>query len=143
MQGYVLDAAVPLVNMLESARAGTLNPKDAAESAQQALKLIGNASAHLSSERRRRASTCLNKELSTLVEDEDTFKDAVPLLFGSSFQQKMKEHMEAIRNLKQSTSTPYGRGQPFRRGHPPQSRGGGSSRGRGQRKPKTGKHSQP
>ena len=89
MQSYVLDAAVPLVNMLESARAGTLNPKDAAESAQQALKLIGNASAHLSSERRRRrASTCLNKELSTLVEDEDTFKDAVPFLFGSSFQQK-------------------------------------------------------
>ena len=43
MQGYVLDAAVPLVNILESAINGTLTPKDAAESAQQALKLIGNA----------------------------------------------------------------------------------------------------
>ena len=35
LQGLVLDAAVPLVNMLESARAGTLNTKDAAESAQK------------------------------------------------------------------------------------------------------------
>jgi len=50
LAGYVLDTAVPLVNVLESAWAGTLNPKDAAESAQQALKLIGSASAHLSLE---------------------------------------------------------------------------------------------
>ena len=145
-QGYVLDAAVPLVNMLESARAGTLTPKDAAESAQQALKLIGNVSAHLSSQRRQKASVCLNKELSTLVEDEDTFKDAAPFLFGSSFQIKMKEHMEAIRNLKQSSLTSsYGRSQSFRKSHHQQSRGGGSSRGRGrgQRKPQVGKHTQP
>jgi len=40
MQGLILDAAIPLDNMLESARAGTLNLKDTAESAQQALKLI-------------------------------------------------------------------------------------------------------
>ena len=133
LQGYVLDAAIPLVNMLESARAGTLNPKEAAESAQQALKLVSNASAHLSSERRRRASQCLNKELSTLVQDESTFNDAAPFLFGSSFQQRMKDHMEALRNLKQSTSYAHGQQQSFRRSHPPQSRGGGSSRGRGQR----------
>ena len=138
LQGCVLDAAVPLVNMLESARSGTLNPKEAAESAQQALKLVGNASAHLSAERRRRAFQYLNKELSTLVEDESTFNDAVPFLFGSSFQQKMKDHMEALRNLKQSSSASYGYGQqqPFRRSHPPQSRGGGNSRGRGQKFPK-------
>ena len=145
-QGYVLDAAVPLVNMLESARAGTLTPKDAAESAQQALKLIGNASAHLSSQRRQKASVCLKKELSTLVKDEDTFKDAAPFLFGSSFQIKMKEHMEAIRNLKQSSlNSSYGRSQSFRKSHHQQSHGGGSSRGRGrgQRKPQAGKHTQP
>jgi len=112
-----------------------LIPNDAAESAQQALKFIGNASAHLSAERRRKAATCLNNELSTLVDQEDTFLDASPFLFGSSFQQKMKEHMEAIRNLKQA-STSYGHGQPFWKSHPSQSRGGGSSnRGRGQRKP--------
>ena len=144
LQGCVLDAAIPLVNMLESARTGTLNPKEAAESAQQALKFVGNASAHLSTERRRKASLCLNRELSTLVEDETTFHDAAPLLFGSSFQQKMKDHMEALRNLKQSSSASYSHGrqqqQSFRRSHPPQSRGGGNSRGRGQRNPKkTGK----
>ena len=141
LQGLVLDAAVPLVNMLESARAGTLNTKDAAESAQQALKLIGNASAHISTERRQRASQCLNRELSTLVQDESTFDDAAPFLFRSSFHQKMKYHMEALRNLRQA-STPFGQGrqQSFRKGYPPKSRGGGNSRGRGHRHPKkTGK----
>ena len=33
--GCVLDAATPLVNVLESARTGTLNLKEAAEFAQQ------------------------------------------------------------------------------------------------------------
>ena len=47
MQNYVLDVAIPMVNVLESARMGTLTPKDAAESAQQALKFLGNASVHL------------------------------------------------------------------------------------------------
>ena len=37
LQGCVLDVAIPLVNMPESARTGTLNPKEAEESAQQAL----------------------------------------------------------------------------------------------------------
>ena len=43
-----VSAATPLVNMLESVRSGTLNSKEAAQSAQQALNLIDNASAHLS-----------------------------------------------------------------------------------------------
>ena len=42
MQNYVLDVAIPMANMLESARMGNLTPKDAAESAQQALKFLGN-----------------------------------------------------------------------------------------------------
>ena len=49
MQGLIYEAVIPLVNILESARVGTHNPKDAAE--QQDLKLIGNASAHFSTER--------------------------------------------------------------------------------------------
>jgi len=48
----------------------------------------------------------LNKELSTLVKDKGTFKDAIPFLFSSSFQLKMKKPMEAMRNLKQSSTTP-------------------------------------
>ena len=84
LQELILDATISLVHMLESARAGTLNIKDTVETAQQALKLVGNASAHTSTERHQRAS---NKELSTLVESEFIFADAVPFLFGSFFQQ--------------------------------------------------------
>ena len=80
MQSYMLDVAIPLVNIMESARMGTLTPKDAAKSAQQALKFIGNASAHLSAERRRKASICLKKELSILLDEKSTFTDAVPSL---------------------------------------------------------------
>ena len=130
MQGYIHDAVIPLVNMLESAQASTLNPKDAAESAQQALKLIGNASAHFSTEQRQKATICLHRELTSLVDDEDTFKDAAPFLFGPYFQQKMKDHMEAIRNLKQFSSS-CGRQKSFQKIHPIQSRGGENSRGRG------------
>ena len=61
IQMLVLDAAAPLVNILELARKGTLNTKEAAESAQQALKLLGNASANISMERRRKATQHLNR----------------------------------------------------------------------------------
>ena len=53
-------------------------------------------------ERRRKAPTHLNAELSTLVEDEDSFKDAAPLLFGRGFDQKAKDHVEAIKSLKKT-----------------------------------------
>ena len=48
--GCVLDAATPLVNVLESARTGTLNLKEAAEFAQQGWKIVGNASTNISTE---------------------------------------------------------------------------------------------
>jgi len=137
MQVYVLDTAVPLVNIPESAWSGTLG---CSRVCTKALKLIGNAL--IGSPLRRKASTCLNKELSTLVEEEDTFKDAAPFLFGISFQQKMNEHMEATRNLKPPLKS-YGRNQSFWRSHPSQSQGGGSSRGRSQKKHKTVKHWHP
>ena len=40
LQILVLDAAIPLVNVLEAARKGSLNTKDAAESAQHFNKLL-------------------------------------------------------------------------------------------------------
>ena len=42
--------STPLISLLESARKGTLTAKEAAESAQQAIKLLGNASANMSVE---------------------------------------------------------------------------------------------
>ena len=100
IQTLVLDAACPLINMLESARKGTLNTKEAAGSAQQALKLLGNASANISRERKQKATQHLNPELATLVDDEESFKDAAPMLFGKTFDQRAKDHIDAIRSLK-------------------------------------------
>ena len=74
-----------LVNMMESARLGSLNSRSATESAQQALK---HASVHISVKRCCKASSCLNKELTPVVADETTFEDATPHLFSDSFQQK-------------------------------------------------------
>ena len=131
LQTLVLDAAAPLINTLEAARVGSLTTREAAESAQLALKLLGNASANISIERRHKATTHLNPELSTLVQDEGSFKESAPLLFGKGFDQLAKEHIEAIKSLKKTTFQPN---RSFQRSHPPQSRGGGTSRGRGIRK---------
>ena len=90
IQAQVLDTVNPLVNLLESACKGTLTPRDAAESAQQALRLLGNASATISMDRCQKATQFLNKELSTLVQEEDTFREAAPLLFGKDFDKKQK-----------------------------------------------------
>ena len=134
IQTLVLDAATSLINILESARKGTLNTKEAAESAQQALKLLGNASANISMDRRRKATQHLNAELTTLIDDEESFRDAAPMLFGKNFDQRAKEHIEAVKSLKKTSS--FSRGLSFQRGHPPTSRGGGNNRGRGSfRKP--------
>ena len=73
------------------ARNGSLTPKEAAESAQLVLKLLGNGSANISMEHYCKATSHLNAKLATLIDDEDTFKDAGPLLFGKSFDQKAKE----------------------------------------------------
>ena len=42
-----------------------------------------------------KATQCLNRDPSTLIGAESSFDDAAPFLFGSSFQQKMKDHVEA------------------------------------------------
>ena len=88
--------------MLESARKGTLNSKEAADSAQQALRLLGNASANISMDRMCKATQHLNVELATPVDDEESFKDAAPILFGKTFNQRAKEHVEAVWSLKKA-----------------------------------------
>jgi len=105
LQSKVLDVASPLVSLLESARRGTLIPKDAAETAQQALKLLGNASATISADRRQKATCYLNKELATLVKEPETFSDAAPLLFGKNFDKRAKEHMDTVRSFQRSITS--------------------------------------
>ena len=56
--------------------------KEEVESAQQAIKLLGNASANIWVEWWCKADTHRNPELATCLEDEDVFADASPMLFG-------------------------------------------------------------
>ena len=123
--------------ILEEAQKGTLTPQSAAEADKAALLLIGNASAQTAKERRKKVTKDLNKDLVSLVEDPAMFEAAAaPLLFGASFEKKMKDHMESLKCLRQSMAPRSGyRSDQFFRGgrrqYPP--RGGGSSsyRGRG------------
>ena len=59
----------------------------------------------MSTTRRRKATQHLNTDLATLAEDEDSFKDVAFFLFGKSFEQCAKDHMESIKSLKTSLST--------------------------------------
>lgn len=83
LQTLTFDTA-PTINLLKSARKGTLTAKEAAESAQQAINLLENAAANMSVKQWWRATTHLNSELASLVEDKEVFADAAPMLFGKS-----------------------------------------------------------
>ena len=38
----------------------------------------------------------------SLAEEDEQFKEAVPLLFGEGFEKKMKEHVDAVRCLRKT-----------------------------------------
>ena len=65
---------------------------------QEALVLLGNASCHMSGERRSRDLTKLNPDLKSMAEEED-YSDAQTFLFGKGFEQKAKERAEALKCL--------------------------------------------
>ena len=130
LQTFNLDAVAPLVFILEEAQKGTLTSQSAAEAAKAALLLLGNASAQTAKERRKKVTKDLNKDLMSLAEDPEMFEDAAPLLFGASFERKMKEHLESLKCLRQSMTPKNGyRSDQFFRGSRPQypPRGGGSN----------------
>jgi len=126
LKSKVLNMASPLVSLLESTRRGVLTPKDAAETAQQALKLLGNASATISADRCQKGSHYLNRELTPLVKKQATFTDAAPLLFGKGFDKQAKEHLDTLRSFHRSFSSGEAN-QFFCR--PSMSRGGGNNQG--------------
>ena len=53
------------------------------------LGLLGKSSAHQSKERRKNVLKDMNRDVMSLTEEEDQFKDAAPLLFGDRFEKKM------------------------------------------------------
>ena len=126
LQTLVLDAVAPLVHMVNK---GTLSLEQAAEAANTAITLLGNASAHITKERRRKAITGLNRKVHPLAEEEDIFEEAAPLLLGQVFEAKMKAHLESLKCLAANSQRDRDGPQSFRRGHshyPP--RGGGQYR---------------
>ena len=131
LQTTVLDAVAPLVHIMNEAQQGTLSVEKMVEAAKTALSLLGNASTHVSRERRKKAILSLNKKLHPLVEEEDVFAEAAPLLLSKVFETKMKAHLESLKCLSASRDRD---GQNFWQSHlhyPPWGSGTESYRGRG------------
>ena len=66
--------------------------------------LLGNASAQMVKERWKKITKNLNKDLVSLAEDPEMFEEAAPLLFGASFETKMKDYLESLKCLRQSVA---------------------------------------
>ena len=130
IQALVQDAVGPLTHFLDK------QPNEAgSEAVSLALKFLGNASAAISHERRRRAGAFFNEDLKPLIEEEDRFRQAAPCLFGKDFLSIAKDHTESVKAL-DKLSAPHrqsraGGSQFFRTGRPfnQAARGGGAHRG--------------
>ena len=72
---------------------------------QEALVLLGNASCHMSVERRARALTKLIPDLRSMAEDED-FSKAQLFLFRKRFEQRTKDRAEALKCLRKALGSP-------------------------------------
>ena len=88
------------------------------------------------------------KDLLTLVEDDDRFASVAPMLFGDGFEKTMKEHVEAMRCIRKSSSAKmtesffwksHPPGQYYNNGH--YHGGGNTHRGCGQYQPYYRSHS--
>lgn len=123
IQAFILDALAPLTSILEES--GGDQDSGVYQAAKAAVQLVGNASAKVSHLRRKKVVSGLNTSLMPLVEEDKNFSKAPPTLFGTEFAQRSKDHVDqvrAIRALPRQRSTPR---EPFFRGGPPSSRGGG------------------
>ena len=82
-----LDAAVPLTACLEKAHGGELTVADTIPMIQSAIMLIGDASQHQSTLRRKLLMQHFNSQLKGLMGESDSSK-AQPFLFGEDFGDK-------------------------------------------------------
>lgn len=129
LQTFVTDSIGPMVHLLEEAQQGTLKQKDVIDAIKQAVRSVGNATAQISQERRKRIASHLNSDVQDLVTDEEQFKSAPPLLFGKDFDKAVKEHVDTVKSLRKTTrphQPSSSSGRVFRGGRPYQpGRGGG------------------
>ena len=93
-----LEAAGPLVACLEKAHDGTLTLSDAIPMLQSSLMLMGDASQHHSSMRRKDILHHLNPQLKKLMSESD-FSGVQAYLFGEDFGLKAKEKLDAAAAL--------------------------------------------
>lgn len=103
LQNFLLDAVGPLVFTMEDlVTKDNPDPEKTLVAIQASLRILGNASAQFSQERRTKALSKLNPDLKTLVDDED-FSDAAPYLFSSGFAKKAKERAEEVECLRKAS----------------------------------------
>ena len=126
LQQFWLDAAIPLVLMLERVEELNLHP-EAISAIQTSLQLMGNTNNHNTSAHRNAILMQLNPRLKPLFSDAD-FKDLPPSLLGESFGNLAKEQLNAATALKKTTYVDRGKNRYFQKGHPKKShgRGGGN-----------------
>ena len=79
LQTLLLDSVASLVHILKAAQGGNLTIDTSVKAAKLALRLVANASAHISKERRESSLKDLNRDLVTLMEDNERFADVVPM----------------------------------------------------------------
>ena len=62
----------------------------------------------MAKERRKKVTKDFNRGLMSLAEDPEMFEEAALLLFGASFEKKMKDHLESLKCLRQSMAPKSG-----------------------------------
>ena len=131
----MLDVAAPLLELksiTESQQEELVrDPKDIME---DAIRLLGNAVRQTSKISHKRVLRTCNPNIQDLAEKEKLFANALPNLFGSEFEKKMKERAESMKILAKSQNPSSQNGsQIFRGGHHSQAQRGGDPPFRGDR----------
>ena len=135
-QALLLDAVGPLTFLLEELDKGTLTPQTTREAAQTALKLLGNASCHISADRRKNVLGDLNPRLTDVADEDEQYREAPPNLFGDELKALQKATSHSRPYQKTDSRAPQAGKVRFFRGSRPSTytgRGGsyrGSFRGR-------------
>ena len=140
VQTLLLDSLAPLTSILETHNNGeSLDLRGVIRAVRSGITLIGNANCHLLHLRRERIVSDMNKALLPIVGDDDNFKEAAPLLFGTEFAKKSKEMVEQVK-ARRSAITKKTRAKAsrfFRRGPPKFGVGGASTGGMEGAEPRT------
>ena len=121
-QQMYMEAIVPLAALLESTDDENFTIKEATPMVQAGIQLLGDATQHHSSLRRKAIMEHLNPQLQTQMKDKD-FKRSQPLLFGEDFGEKAKARLKAAAALRKVVNPPGSKEKQsgFQKSHPQKS----------------------